>query len=64
MDAETVRKHINKRVLITTKQGSKYTLTIPYFPGKSFTTKDKFNEDVSIDCEEIATIQQPRGEQQ
>jgi small nuclear ribonucleoprotein (snRNP)-like protein len=56
MESEIVKKWINKKVVLILKNGFKYTVIIPYFEGNSFNVKDKYNNNISIDCEMISLI--------
>ena len=56
MQAEDVRKYIEKRVLIVLKNHFKYTAEIPSFLGNTFTIKDKYENEVTLDCDFILLI--------
>ena len=56
MDEEKVRAYINKKVLLVLKNGFKFTTIIPDFKGKSFNAKDKFGENITIECDMISLI--------
>ena len=56
MQAEDVRKYVGKRVLIVLKNHFKYTAEIPFFLGSTFTIKDKYGNEVTLDCDFILLI--------
>jgi hypothetical protein len=56
MDCNEVKKHSGKKVLIILKNNYKYTVIIPDFSGDSFSTRDIFNKEISIDCDFISAI--------
>lgn len=56
MKAEQVQKYAGKTVLLILKNNFKYTITVPNFAGDSFTVRDRYNNEVTIDCEMISLI--------
>jgi len=62
MDAEKIRKHVGKKVLIILKNNFQYTAIIPNFSGSEFTLVDKFGKEVDISCDYIAFIQRLKND--
>lgn len=56
MKAEQIQKYVGKTVLLILKNNFKYTITVPSFTGDSFTVRDRYNNEVTIDCEMISLI--------
>ncbi len=56
MESEEVRNYIGKKVLIVLKNNFKYTVEIPFFYGNTLTVKDKYGNDVTLDCDFILLI--------
>lgn len=63
MDVEKVRKHIGKEICITLKNQFRYTITVPEFEGSGFTTTDKFGNEIDVECDFIAFIENKSGGQ-
>lgn len=58
MDAEQVRKHIGKKVILTLKNNFEYTCIIPSFFGTGFSFIDKYGKQIDIECDYIAFIRE------
>lgn len=56
MDVEQIKKYIGKKVLLILKNNYKFTVIIPDFSRNSFSVKDKFGQDVTIDCDFVSMI--------
>ncbi len=56
MDVKEIKKHIGKKVLIVLRNNFKYTIIIPRFEGSSFSVKDRYGENVTIECDMISLI--------
>lgn len=62
MEVEKVKEYIGKKVLLILKNNYKFTTTIPYFKGTSFTIVDKYNQKATIDCDTISMIYEREDE--
>jgi hypothetical protein len=58
MEKEIVKKYVGKKCLIILDNNFNYTGIIPNFNGNSFSIRDIFGKEVSIDCEFIAFIKE------
>jgi len=56
MNVEEVKKYAGQKVLLVLKNNFKYTVIIPNFSGNTFSVIDKFNNNITIDCEMIMLI--------
>ena len=57
MEVENVKKYVGKRCRIILTNNYTYTAVIPDFNGDAFTIKDKFGDEIEIDCKMIGIIQ-------
>jgi hypothetical protein len=66
MEVPVVLKYVGKKVRLVLKNNYNYTCTIPkhkdWSGEKSFSIKDKFGENVDIECEFIAIINEINDE--
>ena len=56
MNVEYIKRYVGKKVLVILKNNFKYTFVMPDFEGNSFYIKDKYNHDVTIDCDMVSLI--------
>jgi len=56
MNPNDIKQYVGKQVLIELNNGLKFTATIPDFEGNSFTIIDKFDKQVTIDCELVMMV--------
>jgi len=61
MEEDKVRKYIGKKCLLILVNGFKITTEIPEFEGSSFESKDKYGQNLTVECEMISLICEQGG---
>lgn len=58
MKEDEVNKYAGKKVLIILKNDFKYTVTLPYEIGESFSVTDRYGANITISCDMIGLIKE------
>jgi len=56
MDVKEVKKYVGNRVLLILRNNFKYTADLPDFEGTTFTVKDRYGHDATINCNMVDLI--------